>query len=107
MVRVRSTRYEKYGDLFVGGLLYFTTGEDALGVTVKQQSQHHLWRVRRTSATAIGLFYRTGIQLLHNLYHKTSQTVFIQPTLAVSRHVDRLVSVNVDKMLADGGLPFP
>ena len=35
--------------------------ELSLGVTVKQQGQHHLWRVRRTSATSIGLFYRTGV----------------------------------------------
>jgi hypothetical protein len=44
--------------------------------------------------------------LLHNFYHKTSQTVFIQPTLAVSWHVDRLVSVNVDKMIANGLATF-
>jgi hypothetical protein len=44
--------------------------------------------------------------LLHNLYHKTSQTVLIQPTLAVPGYVDRLVSVNVDKMLADGIVAF-
>ena len=107
MVWMRGARYEQYWDLFVGGLFYFTSGEDALGVTVKQQGQHHLWRVRRTSATSIGLFYRTGVKLLHNLYHKTSQTVFIQPALAVPWYVDRFVSVNVDKMLADEWSPFP
>ena len=101
MVWMRSARYEQYGDLFVGSLLYFASGEDALGVTVKQQGQHHLWRVRRTSATSIGLFYRTSVKLLHNLYHKTSQTVFIQPTFAVPWYVNRLVSVNVDKMIAN------
>ena len=102
MVWMRSARYEQYGDLLVGGLLYFASGEDALSVTVKQQGQHHLWRVWRTSATSIGLFHRTGVQLLHNFYHKSSQTVFIQPTFAVSWHVNRLVSVNVDKMIANG-----
>ena len=101
MVWVRTARYEQCGDQFVSRLLYFTTGENALGVTVKQQGQHHLGRVRRTSATAIGLFYRAGVQLLHNFYHKSSQTVFIQPTLAVPWYVDRLVSVNVDKMIAN------
>ena len=102
MVRMRCARYEQHGDLFVGGLLYFASGEDALGVTVKQQGQHHLGWVRRTSATSIRLFYRKGVQLLHNFYHKTSQIVFIQPTLAISWYVDRLVSVNVDQMIANG-----
>jgi hypothetical protein len=92
--------------LFVGGLLYFATREDALPITVKQQGQHHLWRVRRTSTTSICLLYCTGVQLLHNLYHKTSQTVFIQPAFAVPGHVDRLVSVNVDKMIANGVAVF-
>ena len=86
--------------------LDFASGEDALGVTVKQQGQHHLWRVRRTSATFKGLFYRAGIQLLHNLYHKTSQIVFTQPAIAVPWYVDRLVSVNVDKMIANGFATF-
>ena len=106
MVWMHSARYEQYGDLFVGGLFYFASGEDALGITVKQQGQHHLGRVRRTSATSIRLFYRAGVQLLHNFYHKSSQTVFIQPSLAVSWHVDRLVSVNVDKMIANGVAAF-
>jgi hypothetical protein len=44
--------------------------------------------------------------LLHNFYHKTSQTVFIQPALAVSWHVDRLVSVNVDKMIGNYSDPL-
>ena len=96
----------KTGDLFVGGLLHFATAENALGVTVKQQGQHHLWRVRRTSATSIRLLYRTGIQLLHNFYHKTSQTVFTQPTLAVFWYVNRFVSVNIDKTLANGFSAF-
>ena len=104
---VRTARYEKYGDQFVSGLFYFATGEDALGVTVKQQRQHHLGWVRRTPTTSIRLFYRAGVQLPHNLYHKTSQTVFIQPALAVPWYVDRFVSVNVDKMLADEWSPFP
>ena len=103
---MRSARYEQHGDLFEGGLLYFASGEDALGVTVKQQGQHHLWRVRRTSATSIGLFYRKGVQLLHNFYHKTSQIVFTQPAIAVPWYVDRLVSVNVDKMIANGLATF-
>ena len=106
MVWMRSARYEKYGDLFVSGLLYFATGEDALGVTVKQQGQQHLWGVRWAPATSIRLFYRTGVQLLRNLHHKTSQTVFFQPSFAVPRYVDRLASVNDDKLLADGVLPF-
>jgi hypothetical protein len=106
MVWMRSTRYEKHGDQFVSGLLYFATREDTLGVTVKQQGQHHLWWVRRTSTTSIRPFYRTGVQVLHNFYHKTSQIVFIQPTIAVSWHVDRLVSVNVDKILANGFATF-
>src|SRR5450759_500987 len=106
MVWMRSTRYEKHGDQFVGGLLYFASGEDALGVTVKQQGQHHLWRVRRTSATSIGLLYCAGVQLLHKLYHKTSQIVFTQPPIAIPWDVDRLVSVNVDKMIANGVAAF-
>ena len=106
MVWMCSARYEKYGDLFVGGLLYFATGEDALGVTVKQQGQHHLWWVRLTSATSICLFYCVGVQLLHNLYHKTSQIVFTQPPIAIPWDVDRLISVNVDKMIANGGAAF-
>jgi hypothetical protein len=80
--------------------------KDALGVTVKQQGRHYLWRVWRTSATSIGLFYRTRVQLLHNFYHTSSQTIFIQPTFAVPWHVDRLVSVNVDKMITNGVAAF-
>ena len=107
MVWMRAARYEQHGDQFVSGSLNFATGEDALGVTVKQQRQHHLGWVWPTPATSIRLFYRAGVQLLYNLYHKTSQAIFIQPTLAVPWYVDGLVSVNVDKMLADGVSPFP
>lgn len=48
----------------------FATGEDTLGVIVKQQNQHHSRRVRRTPATFIRRLYRAGIRLLHNLYQK-------------------------------------
>ena len=54
----------------------------------------------------IRLFYRAGVQLLHYFYHKSSQTVFIQPAIAVPWYVDRLVSVNVDKMIANGFATF-
>ena len=43
MVWVRTARYEKYGgDQFISGLFSFATGEDAHGVTVKQQRQQHM-----------------------------------------------------------------
>jgi hypothetical protein len=49
---------------------------------------------------------RRIIVLLHNLYHKTSHTVFTQPTLAVPWQVNGFVSVNVDLCLLMGFLPF-
>src|SRR5665647_3804447 len=92
---------EKHGYQLISGLLYFSTGEYTFGVTVKQQSQHHLWWVRCAPTTAKRQLYCAGVQLLHNLYHKTSQIVFTHPTLAVPRQIDRLISVNDNKVLAD------
>jgi hypothetical protein len=61
---------------------------------------------RSAPAISIRMLYRAGVKLLHNHYHKASRTVHIQPTLVVPRHVDRLVSVNGDKMLANGLAAF-
>ncbi|MDP2099764.1 MAG: hypothetical protein Q8S52_00505, partial [Methylobacter sp.] len=53
----------------------------------------------------VGLLYGAGVQLLGQVNHKTSQAVLIQPAFTVTRQVDRLVAVNVDKVLADRSYP--
>ncbi len=101
MIWMPTASDENHRYQFISGWLYFSTCEYTFGVTVEQQSQHHLWWVRRAPTTAIRQLYCADVQLRHNLYHKTSRIVFTHPTLAVPRQIDRLISVNDDKVLAD------
>ncbi|MGK7955751.1 MAG: hypothetical protein AB4063_10900 [Crocosphaera sp.] len=71
-------------------------------IAVKQQRQHHLGGIGRTTTTFVSAFYYTRIQLLNNVYNKTRKTVGLKPTFHLTGQLNSCIPINFDKFVANG-----
>ena len=86
----------------VSGSLDLARGKQAVGVTVNQQSQHHMGReLFGTGAPMIDAeaFQREPV---HRLDHEVDQVVLGHPLAQVRRQKHRRVTVNGDKSCGHG-----
>src|ERR1019366_8837291 len=96
-------RQEAKGHIFMGSGFDLARAIDPHAVAVKQEPQHHLWRIGRLAAAILGIVRgidRTKVQRLHHIHQKARKMLLWKPIVQRRRQQQSLIQIVGAKTLS-------
>src|ERR1039457_405114 len=96
-------RQEAKGHIFMGSGFDLARAIDPHAVAVKQEPQHHLWRIGRLAAAILGIVRgidRTKVQRLHYIHQKARKMLLWKPIVQRRRQQQSLIQIVGAKTLS-------
>src|ERR1039458_6151458 len=96
-------RQEAKGHIFMGSGFDLARAIDPHAGAVKQEPQHHLWRIGRLAAAILGIVRgidRTKVQRLHHIHQKARKMLLWKPIVQRRRQQQSLIQIVGAKTLS-------
>jgi hypothetical protein len=97
VIGVRLRAQEPHRDVLVSGPLNLPAGEDAGGITIDEQPEHHARRIVRIAGAAFIDARALQVQLAERIHDEMRQMIGGHPIAPIGRQEQRRVVLDVDE----------